>query len=116
MLATLRSEKCTYYFFINFLVNSDQWKLEAGKGYYFTRNNSTLVAFNIGHKAASEGVSMFKIVGCHTDSPVLKLSPVSKLNDRAGFQQLGVQLYGGGLWHTWFDRDLTLAGKIIVQD
>ena len=57
---------------------------------------------------------MFKIVGCHTDSPVLKLSPVSKLNDRAGFQQLGVQLYGGGLWHTWFDRDLTLAGKIIV--
>ena len=98
------------------MVNSDQWKLEAGKGYFFTRNNSTLVAFNIGHKAASEGVSMFKIVGCHTDSPVLKLSPVSKLNDRAGFQQLGVQLYGGGLWHTWFDRDLTLAGKIIVQD
>ena len=59
---------------------------------------------------------MFKIVGCHTDSPVLKLAPVSKLNDRAGFQQLGVQLYGGGLWHTWFDRDLTLAGKIIIQD
>jgi aspartyl aminopeptidase len=75
-----------------------------------------LVAFNIGQKAAAEGVSMFKIVGCHTDSPVLKLAPVSKLNDRAGFQQLGVQLYGGGLWHTWFDRDLTLAGKIIIQD
>jgi aspartyl aminopeptidase len=57
---------------------------------------------------------MFKIVGCHTDSPVLKLAPVSKTGDRAGFQQLGVQLYGGGLWHTWFDRDLTLAGKVII--
>ena len=59
---------------------------------------------------------MFKIIGCHTDSPVLKLAPVSKTGDRAGFQQLTVQLYGGGLWHTWFDRDLTLAGKIIVDD
>lgn len=59
---------------------------------------------------------MFKIIGCHTDSPVLKLAPVSKAADRAGFQQLGVQLYGGGLWHTWFDRDLTLAGKIIIKD
>ncbi len=86
MLATLRSEKCKYNWDDDIkMVNSDQWKLEAGKGYFFTRNNSTLVAFNIGHKAASEGVSMFKIVGCHTDSPVLKLSPVSKLNDRAGF-------------------------------
>jgi aspartyl aminopeptidase len=66
--------------------DSDQWKLEAGQGYFFTRNNSTLVAFNIGKKAATEGVSMFKIVGCHTDSPVLKLAPVSKTGDRAGFQ------------------------------
>lgn len=94
----------------------DAWTLAAGKGYFFTRNNSTIVAFTIGAKAAEEGVSMFKIIGCHTDSPVLKLAPVSKAADRAGFQQLGVQLYGGGLWHTWFDRDLTLAGKIIIKD
>ena len=59
---------------------------------------------------------MFKIIGCHTDSPVLKLAPVTKLADRAGFNQLAVQLYGGGLWHTWFDRDLTLAGRIIVNE
>lgn len=95
---------------------SDAWKLEAGKGYFFTRNNSTIVAFNVGAKAAETGVSMFKILGCHTDSPVLKLAPVSKAGDRAGYQQLTVQLYGGGLWHTWFDRDLTLAGKIIYQN
>jgi aspartyl aminopeptidase len=97
-------------------IRRDQWKLEAGKGYFFTRNNSTIVAFTIGAAAGSAGPSMFKIIGCHTDSPVLKLAPVSKLADRAGFHQLTVQLYGGGLWHTWFDRDLTLAGKIILQD
>ena len=59
---------------------------------------------------------MFKIIGCHTDSPVLKLAPVSKAADRAGFHQLQVQLYGGGLWQTWFDRDLTLAGKVVIAD
>jgi aspartyl aminopeptidase len=75
-----------------------------------------LVAFIIGAKAAQEGVSLFKIVGCHTDSPVLKLAPVTKMADRSGFNQVAVQLYGGGLWHTWFDRDLTLAGKVIVND
>ena len=93
-------------------VYSDHWNLESGKSYYFTRNNSTLVAFIVGAKA-QDGPSLFKILGCHTDSPVLKLAPVSKLT-RSGFNQLGVQLYGGGLWHTWFDRDLTLAGKIIL--
>ena len=59
---------------------------------------------------------MFKIVGCHTDSPVLKLAPHTKLNNKVGFQQLNIQPYGGGLWRTWFDRDLGLAGKIIIQE
>ena len=77
---------------------------------------STIVAFTVGKKAAEQGVTLFKIIGCHTDSPVLKLAPISKAADRAGFHQMTVQLYGGGLWHTWFDRDLTLAGKIIVKD
>lgn len=101
---------------INWFIYSDQWNLESGKSYYFTRNNSTLVAFIVGNQASQNGVSLYKIIGCHTDSPVLKLAPVTKMADRAGYQQLAVQLYGGGLWHTWFDRDLTLAGKIIVND
>ena len=61
----------------------DKWELEGGKRYFFTRNNTTLVAFVVGQKAGPT-LSMFKIVGCHTDSPVLKLAPVSKLSDKPG--------------------------------
>jgi aspartyl aminopeptidase len=55
------------------------------------------------------------MLGCHTDSPCFKIAPVSKLEGRSGFTQLTVQTYGGGLWYTWFDRDLILAGKVIVR-
>ena len=54
------------------------WTLSHGKGYYFTRNGSTLCAFLTGPKLEAEPVKMFKIVGCHTDSPVLKIAPKSR--------------------------------------
>jgi len=54
-------------------------------------------------------------VGAHTDSPVLKLKPCSKKTS-AGYLQVAVAPYGGGLWHTWFDRELTVAGCVIVAE
>jgi aspartyl aminopeptidase len=54
------------------------------------------------------------MIGCHTDSPVLKIAPNSKV-DKFGYRQLNIMTYGGGLWRTWFDRDLSLAGKVIVM-
>ena len=55
------------------------------------------------------------MLGAHTDSPNLKLKPRGKLGTRSGCLQLDVQCYGGGLWHTWFDRDLSIAGRVFLR-
>lgn len=55
------------------------------------------------------------MIGAHSDSPCLKLKPKSKKTSGV-FEQVKVQLYGGGLWHTWFDRDLSVAGRLITRD
>ena len=89
-------------------------QLKQGGKYYMTRNGSTLVAFCVGEKYIP-GQGGFKIIGGHTDSPNLKIKPRSKKH-ASGCIQLAVECYGGGLWHTWFDRDLGLSGRVLVRN
>ncbi|PSR71774.1 hypothetical protein PHLCEN_2v12275, partial [Hermanssonia centrifuga] len=91
----------------------EDWEteLKAGGKYYFTRNQSALLAFTLPQKwKPGAGLS---IVATHIDSPNLRVRPVSK-KTKLGYLQVGVETYGGGIWHSWFDRDLSLAGRIVL--
>ncbi|XP_047323611.1 probable aspartyl aminopeptidase [Impatiens glandulifera] len=96
----------------NMINEQDQWDLKPGGCYFFTRNMSSLVAFVVGEKyRVGNG---FHVIAAHTDSPCLKLKPKSA-SSKSGYLMVNVQTYGGGLWNTWFDRDLSVAGRVIVR-
>jgi len=88
------------------------WRLKRGGRYVVVRNGSSLVAFTLGRRApATTGLRM---VGAHSDSPCLKLTPKPAINAH-GYWQVGVEVYGGALLNPWFDRDLSLAGRVTVR-
>ena len=87
----------------------DLSSFKAGSKLFYTRNQSSLVAFTL---PASPASAISFAVG-HLDSPCLKVRPVSK-KEKEGYLQVATEVYGGGIWLSWLDRDLSLAGRAIV--
>tara|TARA_Y100000748_G_scaffold46055_2_gene34473 strand:+ start:1191 stop:2486 length:1296 start_codon:yes stop_codon:yes gene_type:complete len=90
------------------------WQLEAGGRYLVTRNDSSLIAFQLGAEGALSKRGL-RLIGAHTDSPCLRVKPQPE-KDQQGLWQLGVEIYGGALLAPWFDRDLSLAGRVTFRN
>ncbi len=95
------------------LFESEAWSLAKGQGYYVTRNDSSIIAFKLGQQDIAD--SGIRMIGAHTDSPCLKVKPQPEII-KNGYFQLGVEVYGGALLSPWFDRDLSLAGRVNYLD
>jgi aspartyl aminopeptidase len=91
----------------------ESWQLGPGERGYVVRGGGSIAAFQLGAKSPAE--AGFVMVGAHTDSPNLRLKPNSELTAH-GYEQLAVEVYGGVLLSTWLDRDLGLAGRIVLED
>ncbi len=93
------------------LDQKNSFHLKEGDKGYFVQNNSALLAFQIGKKPLEKG---FRIFGAHSDSPGLKIKPKA-ISRAEGVVRLAVEVYGGPLLTTWFDRPLSLAGRVILK-
>ncbi len=94
------------------LEETARWRLQAGGRHYVVRGGSSLIAFVVGQRPLAE--TGFRIVGAHTDSPGLRLKPKAALAGD-GLLRVAVEVYGGPILATFADRDLGLAGRVVLR-
>lgn len=95
------------------LSESKKWNLERGKKYYVTRNYSSIIAFKIGENVEDYS---FNIVASHSDSPSFKIKDNYKIESNNKYIQLNTEKYGGMIYSTWFDRPLSVSGRIVIKN
>lgn len=91
----------------------EEWTLRPGGAYFVSRNDSAVIAFRLGKKVPHE--SGFMMAGAHTDSPLLKVKPEAESVGR-GTVRVTTEIYGGPIVSTWLDRELAIAGRVMVKD
>ena len=89
------------------------WDVKQGGTYYTIRNHSSIIAFRVGKEL---GDYHFQMCASHSDSPTYKIKNVPELNGPGEYLRLDVEAYGGMIDSTWFDRPLTVAGRVLVKD
>ena len=96
-----------------YLPEGSSWKLEKGGHYYTKRNNSSIIAFQIGKELSDYH---FQMSAAHGDSPTFKVKSVPEVEGPGEYLRLNVEAYGGMIDSTWFDRPLSLAGRVLVEE
>lgn len=91
----------------------DKWNLEKGGKYYTVKNNSAIIGFEIGKGELEE--DGFKLIGAHTDAPSFKIKPSPEIIVEGKYLKLNTEVYGGPILNTWFDRPLSMAGRVSVK-
>ena len=95
------------------LLEGKKWHIEPGHRYFVTRNNSSIIALNLGTQLDNYS---FNVAASHSDSPTFKLKENAELEVRGKYTQLNTEGYGGMLCATWFDRPLSIAGRVLVKE
>ena len=87
--------------------------VKAGDKLYVTKNDSSVYAFHIGRQPMAE--AGFRMICAHCDSPTFRIKPNAEMTCEGGIVKLNTEVYGGPIMSTWFDRPLTIAGRVIVR-
>ena len=88
-------------------------EVQAGDKLYVTKNDSSVYAFHIGRKPLAD--AGFRMICAHCDSPTFRIKPNAEMTCEGGIVKLNTEVYGGPIMATWFDRPLTIAGRVIVR-
>lgn len=96
-----------------YLPEGETWSLKKGGKYYTTRNNTSVIAFKVGEELSDYH---FQMTAAHSDSPTYKIKSVAELKGQGNYIKLNVEAYGGMIDNTWYDRPLSVAGRVLIKE
>lgn len=95
------------------LFEKDSWNLKSGEKYYLKKNDSAVIAFEVGTGSVIE--DGFRLIGAHTDAPGFRIKPNAEMKVEDQYVRLNTEVYGGPILSTWFDRPLGVAGRVALR-